>query len=142
MRGETGGDAIDERIEKQLERGWFIGGETFRKWLAQQLPESSDNLRGEQRRAHDEAEAERLLKEALQLLSIGEDKLLGFKNTHPIKEAVAWLIKKNTTVEVVWVASRLKMGHRTGASRAISRFDRSTDAGRISLKKKMLQITG
>ena len=142
MRGETGGDAADELVGKQLERGWFVGGETFRRWLAEQLPGSSDNLRGEQRRAHDEAEAERLLKEALQLLSIGEDELLGFKNTHPVKEAVAWLVKKNTTVEVVWVASRLNMGHRTGASRAISRFDRTADSEQCALKQIILQITG
>jgi hypothetical protein len=142
MEGNSVGDAVDELVEKQLRRSWFVGGEPFRRWLAGQLPGSSDNLRGEQRRAHDEAEAERLLKEALQLLSIGEEELLGFKNTHPIKEAAAWLLKKNTAVEVVWVASRLNMGHRTGASRAISRFDRTADFERRALKQKMLQITG
>jgi len=142
MRGEAGEDAVGELVEKQLKRGWFVGGETFRSWLAKQLPESSDNLRGEQRRAHDEAEAERLLQEALQVLNVEEDELLGLMSTHPVKGAVAWLLKKYTTVEVTWVASRLNMGHRTSASRAISRFDSGSGSNQCILKQKMLQITG
>ena len=142
MAGEAEAGESDRVVEKQLTRGWYIGSEAFRKWLAQQLPESSDNLRGEQRRAHDEAEAERLLQEALRVLELEESELLSFKSTHPVKGAVAWLLKKYTTVEVVWVAARLNMGHRTGASRAISRFDCASGSEQLALKQKMLQITG
>lgn len=142
MSGEAGSGEVGEWVEKQLKRGWFVGGETFRNWLTKQLPESSDNLRGEQRRAHDEAEAERLLQEVLPILNVEENELLGLMNTHPVKGAVAWLLKKHTTVEVTWVASRLNMGHRTSASRAISRFDHSLDSEHLILKQEMLQITG
>jgi REP element-mobilizing transposase RayT len=142
MRGEAGDNAVGELVEKQLKRGWFVGSETFRNWLAKQLPESSDNLRGEQRRAHDEAEAERLLQEALRVLNVEEEELLGLMSTHPVKGAVAWLLKKHTTVEVTWVASRLNMGHRTSASRAISRFGSTAGTDHRDLKQKMLQITG
>ena len=142
MRGNSSGGSVDEEVEKQLKRGWFVGGEPFKKWLAEQLPSQSDNLRGTQRAAHDEKEAERLLAEALEVLCLSETELLSLKNTRMEKQAVVWLLKKHTTSEVAWIARRLSMGHRTNASRAISRFDRADDAVWIELKRKMLQITG
>ncbi len=142
MQGNASADSVAERVEKQLKRGWFVGGESFRSWLADQLPKQSDNLRGSQRAAHDELEAERLLADALQVLCLSEDELLLLKNTRSEKRAVVWLLKKYTTVEVAWLSRRLGMGHRTNASRAISRFEHAADPEQVELKRKMLQITG
>ena len=64
------------------------------------------------------------------------------KSTRLEKQAVAWFLKKNTTVSVVWIASRLEMGHRTNASRSISSFDKSEEVEASEMKEKMLQITG
>lgn len=142
LRGGVFDDTVGELVEKQLKRGWFVGGDSFKNWLAGQLPKESDNLRGSQRMAHDEVEAERLLGEALEILCLCEEELLSLKNTHPQKQAVVWLLKRHTTIEVVWLARRLGMGHRTNASRAISRFERATNPGQVELKRKLLQITG
>jgi len=142
MQGNALDDSVGELVEKQLKRGWFVGGESFKKWLADQLPKQSDNLRGSQRAAHDELEAERLLAEALQVLCLSEEELLSLKNTRAEKQAVVWLLKKHTTVEVTWLAQRLDMGHRTNASRAISRFEQAGTRKQDDLKQKMLQITG
>lgn len=144
MLGESAAltDVVRESVEKQLKRGWYIGGESFRDQLLDMIGGSSDNLRGQQRRAHDEREAERLLKLALDMLGLIEDDLLAMKSTRPEKQAVAWLLKKRTTVTVMWLASRLNMGHRTNASRAISAFDHATSREKNSLRQKMLQFTG
>jgi REP element-mobilizing transposase RayT len=142
MMGQSGSGSLDEQVEKQLKRGWFVGGESFRERLTDQLPSQSDNLRGAQRAAHDEKEAERLLESALEVLHLSEAELLSLKNTRVEKQAVVWLLKKHTAIEVAWLAQRLAMGHRTNASRAISRFNCSADPEQIELKRKMLQITG
>ena len=142
MRGNAPDNSAAELVEKQLKRGWYVGGESFKKWLADQLPKQSDNLRGSQRAAHDELEAERLLADALRVLCLSEEELLLLKNTRAEKRAVVWLLKKHTTVEVAWLSRRLGMGHRTNASRAISRFEHAADPELVELKRKMLQITG
>ncbi len=142
MGEEVPADAVSEVVAKQLRRGWYVGGDGFRSILTGMIENSSDNLRGEQRRAHDELEAERLLGRALTGLGICEEELLSMKSTRAEKQAVVWMLKKHTTITVVWLASRLSMGHRTNASRAISIFDRATDPARAVLKEIMLQITG
>jgi len=142
MRGEAGLNEVEEQAEKQLKRGWFIGGEAFRKWLAKQLPEKGDNLRGEQRTAHDECEAERLLSEALVALDMTEEKFLTLKFNRPEKQVVAWLMKRHTTVTAVWLADRLNMGARTNVSRALTAVSRGTDAKYRELKEKIIQCTG
>lgn len=134
--------AVDETVEKQMKRGWYVGGEQFRKWLSGMLPDHSDNLRGSQRRAHDEMEAERLLKAALKRLKVSEDDLLAMKSNRPEKQSVAWLLKKSTTVTGVWIAARLNMGHRSNLSRALSALDCNPDQVRKNLKKEMMQCTG
>lgn len=142
MKGEAGGDSVDELVEKQLRRGWYIGGDSFRGWLSGMLPNHSDNLRGDQRKAHGEAEAERLLQRALAELGVGEPELLGMKNNRAQKQAVAWLLKKSTTVTGVWIADRLKMGSRSNISRALSALSKEVDGTRKELKQKMTQCEG
>jgi hypothetical protein len=69
-------------------------------------------------------EAERLLKLFLQFFNISEEVLLSMKCTALEKQTAVWLLKKHTTVTVSWLANRLKMGHRTNASRALSAFEK------------------
>ena len=138
--GQPTADTVDERVQMQLKRGWFIGSESFRDELVDMIPGRTDNPRGMQRLAHDERAAENLLQSALGALGLTEDVLRALKSTCVEKQAVAWLMKKRTTVTVVWIAQRLAMGHRTNASRAISRFSRQPDT--LEQKQIMLQITG
>jgi len=142
MRGETEFDAMEDLTEKQLKRGWFIGGEEFRKWLAQQLPGTGDNLRGEQRTAHDECEAERLLGAVLSALNMTEEDFLKLKFNSLEKQVAAWLLKRHTTVTAVWLADRLHMGARSNVSRALTAITRGSDAKCRELKEKMTQCTG
>jgi len=142
MLGEVPVGPLDEGVQKQLKRGWYIGGEQFRIELGKMLPARSDNLRGAQRRAHDELEAERLLGAALEALNLSEAMLLELRCNHPEKQVVAWLLKTHTTATGVWVASRLGMGDRSNVSRALTAISRATDSERKNLKYKMTQCTG
>lgn len=142
MRGDAGLDAVEELAEKQMRRGWFIGGEDFRKWLAKQLPGKSDNLRGDQRTAHDEREADRLLGAILAALEMTEEEFLGLRCNSPEKRVAAWLLKRHTTVTAVWLADRLQMGSRSNVSRALTTVTRGSDAKCRELKEKVTQCTG
>lgn len=142
MQGEIGPDAVEELAEKQMKRGWFIGGEDFRKWLAKQLPGKSDNLRGEQRRAHDECEAERLLGAALTALKMTEGEMLALRYNRPEKQAAVWLLKSYTTVSGVWLADRLRMGSRANVSRALKVMSSDTEEKYKALKGIMTQCAG
>lgn len=142
MQGEIDplAEEVGSLVEKQLKRGWFIGSDSFRDQLIDMIPGQTDNLRGAQRRAHDEKAAEELLKAALNSLEVSESMLWEMKSTQVEKQAIAWLLKKRTTVTVIWIAERLCMGHRTNASRAITSFDREPE--NTAIKQVMLQFTG
>ncbi len=144
MLGESDDMSNQDRdaVERQLRRGWFIGQRQFGADLAGRIAQANDNLRGEQRRAHDAAEAERLLASALSVLKLEEQTLRDMKSVVREKQAIAWLMKTRTTVTVAWIAQRLSMGHRVNASRANSEFNRRADASTGKLKAKMLQCTG
>ena len=129
-------------IEKQIRRGWYIGGDAFRGQLAGMITSRSDNLRGEQRLAHNEMEANRLIAEALKGFGIDEPDLISKKSAVLEKRAIAWMLKRYTTVTVVWIADRLKMGHRTNASKAIATFEKENSVEIEQLKAKVLRITG
>jgi putative transposase len=130
---------------RDLRRGWILGESPFRERMLKLIEDkntSTDNLRGDQRREHGIAAAEILLKKALNILGLGEEDLISMKSTQIEKQAVAWLLKKQTVVTGVWLADRLEMGHRVNASRAISSFEKATSRNVENLKKKMLQCTG
>ena len=138
--GLTGSEG--ETVERQLRRGWYVGSALFGRGLAGKIVGVSDNLRGEQRRAHGEQEAERLLGMALDVLEMEESALQEMKSTRLEKQAVAWLLKKHTTVTGVWIAERLGMGHRVNTSRAVSAIEKCTDKKSRAIKKQMMQCTG
>ncbi len=81
--------------------------------FAERCQGKNDNHRGAQRSDHGPAEAERLIQNALEALEWNEEGLLAAKSVQPEKQAIAWLIKTHTAVSGIWIAERLRMGHRT-----------------------------
>ena len=57
------------------------------------------------------------------------------------KQALAWYLKRNTTVTGVWIAERLDMGPRTNVSRAIKAIERSQAQEILEIKELLLQCT-
>lgn len=145
MRHENDPDNHELLAEdrQSLRQGWCLGRSSFRREMLALLSETSgDNLRGDQRREHGEAAAERLYRVGLNRFGLEDEAVRSRKSTDPEKQALAWLLKKHTTVTGVWIAERLSMGHRVNASRAISRFDQAADRMTRRLRDQMLQCTG
>ena len=111
-------------MDKQNRRGWYLGSEESRERLNRLLMGQfrKDTHRSSQRKDHGPAEAERLLKRALKEIGWTEEDLLRARGIVPEKQGVAWPLMTHTAVTGAWIAQRLRMGHRTNCSRAISSF--------------------
>ena len=98
-------------------------------------------LTGEQRRDHGEAEAERLLRVGLTVVGFGLEDVMMWPSVDVRKQSLAWLLKTRTTVGMAWIADRLCMGHRSNASRAVSRFRTSQGKEEHKWRRTMSQCT-
>lgn len=117
---------VDEAWSK-IRRGWCLGGEPFRKEMDARLDgalESAkrESLSGEGIRRHDEFEAERLMEQGLKALGLQDGELLGLRKNCPEKYAIAWLIRRNTSVRPQWIKDRLDMGKATNFASFLKRM--------------------
>jgi putative transposase len=145
MRFELDPDAGRRgEFEKQIKRGWYLGTKDFGVSVLNTLSttKTPPKLEGAQKRLFAQEGAEELLRLALPQLGLSEEALLSLPNKQLEKQAIAWLLKSKTTVQVQWIADRMQMGHRTTASRAISKIRKANDRKTKSIRTKLLQITG
>ncbi len=117
---------VDEAWRK-IRRGWCFGDELFRKEMEEQLDgvlESAkrESLSGEGIRRHDEFEAERLVLQGLNVLGLQDGDLPGLKKNCPEKYAIAWLVRRNTSVSPIWIKERLVMGKATNFASFLRRM--------------------
>jgi REP element-mobilizing transposase RayT len=125
---------------RKLQRGWYLGSESF----GQRLMDWADGIvvgrkrasyRAEGLRAHDEKEAGRLLSVGLDRLGMRIESIRPLKKSDLRKQALVWLIKTRTVVGDEWIAERLQMGHRSNVSRAVCAFRVPSDRARKRLRK-------
>ena len=131
----------DESL-KELRRGWYLGNDSFKD---QVLVAVADDLRvkrtkgsitGTAARAHDQAEAERLVRAAADELGMptAPKRLNGRGRYADEKALVAWLVRKRTLVMREWVADRLAMGHPSSVSRAVRRVREEPKLGQKAIR--------
>jgi len=99
----------------RIRRGWCFGTDAFRDRMVQCLDgvmegKRRDSFVGVESARHDELEAKRLLTEGIKKLGLCPSDLEGLKKGDPYKKAMAWLIRKNTSVKNEWIARHLQMG--------------------------------
>jgi putative transposase len=139
------GACTDESL-KELRRGWYLGTDDFRDRVldavAKELREKrrKGSITGMAARAHDKAEAERLVKAAAGILGMptARNSLDGRGLYADVKTLVAWLVRKRTPVTRDWVAERLVMDHPSSVSRAVRKVREEPKLGR---KAKRLDKT-
>ena len=141
LGSKAGRKDLDEQW-KELRRGWYVGGQAFREKLEDGLEESAKGRRreshsGPAKAAHDEAAAERNLERALQALGWDAERLAESALGSPEKLALAWWLRRNTTVSLRWVSQRLGMGHYTRVTQAISRMNRRPGKNLEKLGRKL-----
>ncbi|CAN5744411.1 hypothetical protein BH20VER1_BH20VER1_21030 [soil metagenome] len=125
---------------RKLQRGWYLGSESFRDRLMDQAAgivagRRRASYRGAGLRVHDEREAERVLAAGLERLGLTAGSVRSLRKGDARKQALAWLVKSRTVVKDEWLVKRLGMGHRSNISRAVSAFRTTVDRKRRQLKK-------
>jgi len=132
---------FDERW-KQIRRGWCLGGEAFRKemeGLVDQRLETYDrrSYSGKEVEKHDELAAMRLLEQGLRSCGLQAEELESLRKGDDRKKALAWLIRKNTSVRNDWICERLHMGRSSNLSRHVQSVEQATDETLITLREMM-----
>ena len=115
---------------QKIRRGWFYGGDGFRKEMLGRLGASMEkgkreSYSGEEVRTHDESRAEALIVAGLKKLGMAESALRGMIKNSPEKYALAWLVRRKTCVENGWIKARLQMGKATNFSVLLKNLETS-----------------
>ena len=138
----------DEELSREwrlLRRGWYLGGDTFRKNLQtmatkiiQGRKRSSYQPGGLER--HDEGEAEKLIQRALVVLGMNLYQIRRLKQNDVQKQAVAWLIKTRTIVSASWIRERLSMGDESNIRRAVAQYRKLPTRETKQLRQRLLHL--
>ncbi len=124
-KGVVSDDALEE-----LRSGWYLGERGFGQKVLEAIKgavivdRNKSSVGGGAARAHDEAEAERIIVAALAELGAPGDAagLSGRGVWKDDKEMVAALVRSRTAMTNRWMAARLGMGHEVSVTRAVRRF--------------------
>jgi len=138
---------ITDAALAELRKGWYLGEKGFGEKILEAVRMSfaverkKGSVGGEAARAHDEAEAERLVLMALRELGLpgAASGLKGRGKWKDEKELVAALVRKRTGMPNRWVEDRVGMGHEVGVTRAVRRYREDRKLGRRlnALEKKI-----
>lgn len=128
----------------EIRQGWYLGAEHFRDELLTKLEDvisagRRESYSGDESRLHDECEAERIIRQGLDLLGLVADDLTGMQKSAPEKQVLAWVVRKCTCVSNRWIAEHLKMGVATNLSNQLKKVeeDKKKYGG---LKKKVRSL--
>ena len=120
-RANEGGEQEDD---KSIRRGWRFGAEDFLERL-----EEMTGLRGrrgihhpEEVEATMEAKAGRIIAEELRRGKLKEENLAELPKMHPAKARIGKRLRKETTLTLAWIASRLHAGAPSTLANTIHRL--------------------
>jgi REP element-mobilizing transposase RayT len=135
---KAGRNALNEEW-KGIRRGWYMGGEGFRGRMLKRVKEAlcrgqSGSYQGEAKRAHGEAEAERLLHAGMEALGVQASQLPETTKGMMEKAVLAWWLRQRTTARRPWICERLSMGEVSAVTRAI----RLVKSGQHAKAKRMV----
>jgi len=143
---KAGRKALEEEW-KRIRRGWYLGGDGFRgrmlKLIQAALGEGrAASYTGAAKRAHGEAEAERLVGEGLAALDLDAGSLGERPKSLAEKQVLAWWLRGRTTMGRRWISERLRMGEESGVSRAVRKVQAGREDKLKRLKQRLLAEVG
>nr|WP_321349309.1 transposase [uncultured Methanoregula sp.] len=110
-------EETDPESLKSLRRGWFLGGEEFKRELMERMEgRLGEHHAGELRLETAEAKAERIIGEELRRLRWAEQDLTGRTKNDPEKLAIAARLRNETTLSIKAIAARVKLGSSKSAN--------------------------
>ena len=130
-----------------IRRGWYMGGDGFRGSLLKGVKEGlskgrSGSYHGEAKRAHGEAEAERLLEAGMAVLGVHAGQLAETGKGTVEKQVLAGWLRQRTAARQEWVCERLCMGEVSAVTQAMRVFKSGRDAKVERMRKKLEELSG
>ena len=127
---------------KELRRGWYLGGESFRDRMVDLAGKGMAGKKrashsGPARQAHDEQAAAKWLRLGLAALELRRADLGGMLKGAPEKAVLAAWLRERTTVSLGWIAERLEMGHESRVSQAAGRMRHRPGRKLKALQRKL-----
>jgi hypothetical protein len=104
-------EAADERAMSQLQRGWFVGSESFKAQLLDKIDgKLGQHHSGQLHWETAQAKAERIIAQELQALGWQESDLALRAKNDPTKLRIATRVRNETTLSIKEIAARLHLG--------------------------------
>ena len=144
MEGRRGREA-DENPWQQVRRGWVLGAEEFRDKVVQLAVRTAAGARRDSHvrkgalACHDEAAAERMMVQGMRTLGLKGGDMGTLRKNDGRKQALAWWLRKRTTVTSAWVAGRLEMGHISNIGRAVAAVESGSNLLARRSQKKLIR---
>jgi putative transposase len=131
---------------KLIRRGWYLGGENFRGRLLEMVDrvmhgKQKGTYHGDEIRAHDEAQAEKVLRAGLRALKLNKHDLEDMAKGAVEKQVLAWWLRKETVASRKWISQRLSMGDASRVTQAASLVNGDKDITLIKLRKRLEDIS-
>ena len=121
LRGEL--DEDEERLRRDFLRGWYIGDTSFRDRMKDRLDDAvhgkAGSYTGAAKRLHDEKAAKTLLSARLKSFGLTKKDLRALKPGTTIKQMMAALLRKQTTMTRQWIVKELDMGSESSVYNAV-----------------------
>lgn len=135
----------EDKEQQRLLRGWYIGDESFRNRLLDALEESvrgrkRDSLTGGAKAHHDHAGAEALTQACCRHFGVDLATIQERKYNDPEKQAIAWLLRKKTTVPHGWIVAHITMGSRYSVQNAVKAIDALEGTKNRAWRNQILKI--
>jgi putative transposase len=122
-----------------LRRGWCLGSDDFkRQALARMEGQLGEYHAGDLRRESSEAKAERIIAEELEGFGWAEADLEKRHKSDPGKLALAARLRRETTLPVKWITTRLGMGTWKSASTRLQTWKKAHESKENSRQMAML----
>jgi REP element-mobilizing transposase RayT len=116
-------EETDEAALKTLRRGWYLGGEDFRRRLLQQMDgKIRDHHSGALRREMSEAKAQKIIAEELKRLGWRKNELSRRRKSDPAKLAIGARLRKETTLSIKRIAETLHLGTSKSANARLHKW--------------------
>jgi hypothetical protein len=112
-----------------MRRGWFLGPPEFKARLLERIKKGlGEDRPGEARRESEYVKADRIVREELRRLGWKEATLAERAKGDESKLALAWRLRRETTLTVKEIAVRLRMGSWTSLNSRLYQFRKTLGA--------------
>jgi putative transposase len=127
---------------KLIRRGWCLGGKAFRENMIERAgrviaSHRSLSYTGPARTEHGETGAAALLASGLAALELEPKQLASMAKGAPEKRALAWWLRKQTTVSRRWICDHLAMGDESWVTHGVREMEQTSDPRWVAWKQRL-----